>query len=352
MTIHRWFRSGLWLLGLGVLISGLTWFGMSSRKSAADTVLDNPSASEPVLACFGHVDVKHGVTSLYPTQPGRVAEVMVEEDEIVPAGAVLLRLEDTAVRLRVEEARADLEAARLQLVEARKLPQQHQAKVAQLRASIASVTERLAAARNAGDWKEDLYAKQLLNHAERDIAWAQVKEVEAMLQAEQQRLAELQLHDPVADVRRAAAAVKGREAQLGQAQEALRQCELRAPQAGKVLRILVGPGETLGAMPKQPAILFCPDLPRFIRAEVAQESAYQVKIGDTVIIHDDSSDFRVWQGRVNALSDWFTQRRSILQEPLQYNDVRTLECLITLNPDQPPLRIGQRVRVLIGGKMP
>ena len=35
-------------------------------------------------------------------------------------------------------------------------------------------------------------------------------------------------------------------------------------------------------------------------------------------------------------------------EPLQFNDVRTLECLIALNPGQPPLRIGQRVRVLIG----
>lgn len=83
--------------------------------------------------------------------------------------------------------------------------------------------------------------------------------------------------------------------------------------------------------------------------EVAQESAYRVKIGDVATIHDDSNDSRVWHGHVTTLSDWFTQRRSVLQEPLQFNDVRTLECLMTLNPDQPPLRIGQRVRVLIGG---
>jgi hypothetical protein len=35
---------------------------------------------------------------------------------------------------------------------------------------------------------------------------------------------------------------------------------------------------------------------------------------------------------------------------LQVNDVRTLECLIALDPDQAPLRIGQRVRVLLGKK--
>jgi len=34
-----------------------------------------------------------------------------------------------------------------------------------------------------------------------------------------------------------------------------------------------------------------------------------------------------------------------LLEPLQFNDVRTLECIIDLDPGQPILRIGQRVRV-------
>ena len=42
-----------------------------------------------------------------------------------------------------------------------------------------------------------------------------------------------------------------------------------------------------------------------------------------------------------------TQRRSILQEPFQYNDVRTLECIITLDPSNQPVRIGQRMRVTI-----
>jgi hypothetical protein len=36
----------------------------------------------------------------------------------------------------------------------------------------------------------------------------------------------------------------------------------------------------------------------------------------------------------------------MVQEPLQFNDVRTVECIITLDPsDKTPLRVGQRVRV-------
>jgi hypothetical protein len=50
---------------------------------------------------------------------------------------------------------------------------------------------------------------------------------------------------------------------------------------------------------------------------------------------------------VIRVSDWYTHRRSILQEPFQLNDVRTLEWLIALDPGQQPLRIGQRVRVTI-----
>jgi hypothetical protein len=38
----------------------------------------------------------------------------------------------------------------------------------------------------------------------------------------------------------------------------------------------------------------------------------------------------------------------MLQEPLQFNDVRTLECIVQLDPGQPALRIGQRVRVTLG----
>ena len=54
-----------------------------------------------------------------------------------------------------------------------------------------------------------------------------------------------------------------------------------------------------------------------------------------------------WRGQVARISDWYTHRRSILQEPLQLNDVRTLECLIALDSGQPPLRIGQRVLVTL-----
>jgi multidrug resistance efflux pump len=242
----------------------------------------------------------------------------------------------------------DLEAARTQLVEARKRPQQHQARVAQLEAGLEALKNRLAAAKHMRDRNERLYNKDLTDRTDLDVAGDQMKEVEALMQAEVEKQAELQLHDPAADVRRAEQEVRAKEARLRQAEESLKECGLRAPSDGKVMRVLVGPGDMLGPVPKQPVLLFCPDGPRFIRAEVEQEVAHRVKVGQSVVIRDDSDDPAVWRGRVTSLSDWYTQRRSVLQEPLQLNDVRTLECLIVVDPDEAPLRIGQRVRVSIG----
>jgi len=279
-----------------------------------------------------------------------VAEVLVEENQPVKTGTVLLRLEDTAARLRVQEAQADLETARVQLVEARKRPQQHQSRLAQMRAGIEAMNNRLAAAQRVRDGKAELYGRELIKKTDLDVSNDQVKEVEALLQAERDKLEELKGLDPASDICRAEEEVKARQARLQQAQEALKECGLRAPTDGTVLRVLVGRGDMLGAVAKQAAILFCPAGPRFIRAEVEQEFASRVRIGQLASIRDDSNEPTVWQGRVISLSDWYTQRRSVLQEPLQMNDVRTLECLISLDPAQAPLRIGQRVRVLIGKK--
>jgi multidrug resistance efflux pump len=334
------------VLAVSMAAAGATFTKVRAEPKPVEPIL---SADEPV-ACFGHVDVKHGVTSLYPTQPGRVAEVRVEENETVKAGAVLLRLDDTVARLRIQEAEADLQATRIQLAVARKLPQQQQVRLAQVQAGIEAVRHRLAAAQHERDRKAELHAKDLLPKVELEVAGDQVKELEALLQAEMEKRAELQLHEPAADIRRAEENVRASEARLHQAQESLKEHSLRAPSDGKVLRVLVGPGEMLGALPKQPVLLFCPEGPRFIRAEVEQEFAHHIQVGQPATLRDESDDPCVWQGRVSLLSDWFTQRRSMLQEPLQRNDVRTLECLIALEPGQPPLRIGQRVRVLIGNK--
>ncbi len=131
------------------------------------------------------------------------------------------------------------------------------------------------------------------------------------------------------------------EARLGEANQALEEQTLRAPCAGTVLRVLVAPGDLIGAPVKGAAIQFAPAGPRIVRAEVDQAFAARVAAGQTAAIEDDVRSGVAWTGRVVRVSDWYTQRRLVSDEALQTKDVRTLECIVAVDSEAAaPLRIG------------
>jgi multidrug resistance efflux pump len=195
--------------------------------------------------------------------------------------------------------------------------------------------------------------KAILSKLLLDKAKALVASLKSQVKLEKKKLEQLKKLDVTDKAKLAALVVQAKEVQVRQARQALKDCDVTAPVDGKVLRVQVNKGEAVSSRPKQPAILFCPAAKeRIIRAEVPQEYAWQVAVNNKVRIEDDTRPETsvFWTGKVIRLSDWYTHRRSILQEPLQFNDVRTLECIVSVQPDpKKPLRIGQRVRVKIQG---
>jgi HlyD family secretion protein len=349
LTGQSFFR--LSVLALMAAVTWATGTGRLLRSSgiaepANDAGIPSSSPSAGSVVCFGYVDVESGVRSLYPLQPGRVEEVFVAENQHVPAGTVLLRLDTRLADGQVRQAKADLDAAQVRVSQAEKLVRQQPIKEAEQRAVIDAVRNRV----KASEWllarKADLRGT-LLSDKDFAAAQAQHEEARAVLRGEEQKLEELKLNDPHESVRLAELDVQARQSRLDLAQVALDECSLKAPVDGTILRLLIGRGDVLSAQPRQPAVLFCPRGPRLIRAEVEQEFAPRVALGQEASIQDDNSAAATWRGKVVRVSDWYTHRRSILWEPLQQNDVRTLECLIKLAPGQPPLRIGQRLRVTL-----
>jgi multidrug resistance efflux pump len=317
--------------------------------------VDPGGENEKLVVCFGYADLEAGVTNLHPSQVGRVMEIPVRENDTVPAGGVLLRLDDNAARYKVEEAKAMLEEARTRLVKAEEAPEQHRLRIAEQKATRNSARYRLASAQHTlagrrtqmkiesfGRKRDDpVTTEEVASTAER------IKEFEEVLNEQEARLKALEAQNPEADVARARAEVSTVSVRLHDAERVLEEHTLRAPKAGKVLRIFATPGELLTSPPKRAAIQFCPDEPRIIRAEIDQAFASRVAVGLPAVAQDDSATGPTWHGRVARVSDWYTQRRQIADEQLQLRDIRTLECLIGLDAGQPPLRIGQRVHVTI-----
>jgi multidrug resistance efflux pump len=296
-----------------------------------------------------YVDVEGGVSFLYPQQPGRVVAVLAREGQDVEKDAPLFRLDDTLARNQLAAARLDLQAAEQRLTQARRLVEQHAKKVEAQKAAVEVARREAEAAhlqaqkvqrnfdRRIGGTKEDVQAAKKL-----------AEKADAGVRAEQAKLAALEAMAPVSAVPLAETDVQAKRNQIEKAEHGVRECTVTAPAKGTVLRSQVSVGEVLGPNPRKEAMVFCPAGPRVVRAEVEQEFARRVKEGLKARIQDDATGDGEWRGTVVRLSDWYTQRRSILPEPLQYNDVRTLECLIRLDSQQ-GLRIGQRVRVTFEG---
>jgi multidrug resistance efflux pump len=292
---------------------------MSLRGApAGDSTPDRPPVR--AVVCFGHFDLENGVRELHPTLPGRVADVLVREGESVPAGAVLLRMDDTLARRRVDEAQAALDAAKAEQAEGRTLPEQHRIRLDQARAAINAAVAQRNMAEEALTRKQELERKNLLtNRSELLIAQEELKAAKEALLIKEAELRALGLRDPQTAVRLLEIKVARAEALLEQAKAALSDYVLTAPKAGTVLRVTVGPGDTLAGPPRQAAIQFCPEGPRVIRAEVEQAFASLISEGQTARVEDDTHAAGQWTGRVQRVSDWFTQKRSTVQEPLQFN---------------------------------
>jgi multidrug resistance efflux pump len=339
-----------------VIAAGIPGWSRADKPTlpAADSYAPaTPARSTGKATCFGFVDVEQGVAPLYPVQPGRVIEVMAKEGARVEAGAPLFRVDDALAKLQLREAKTALAAAETRLSQARSLPAQHKSKVAAQQALIEVARQEVEAAREQRDKVRNFFEKKITG-SEEDVkaAAALVSKGEAGVSARKAELDVLNALDPQLGVTLAEQDVAAKRADVEKAELGVRECTVTAPAKGSVLRLSVTTGEVLGPAPRQPALIFCPDAPRIIRAEVEQEFADHVALGQTAAIQDDATSTGSWTGKVTRLSDWYTHRRSVLLEPLQYNDVRTLECIIELSPGQAPLRIGQRVRVMIGGLEP
>jgi multidrug resistance efflux pump len=341
------------MAGASWLLAPTSWGG--TAKAAKEDSAEREGGKQEIY-CWGHFDIEGGVAGLYPRQVGEVIK-RKPENTLVKKGEVLLQLDDTLAQLKVKEAEAGVHAAEQQVAEANLLGEQYELQKTQQQALIDAIKferkkveeekEKNLQALNPGAAQtktienyykaalDELTEKQKAEEAKRELIDFQIKKVAAIKIAQAE-----------ADLRIKQNLVK-------QATDLLRFYQILAPEDGMVLRTYVREGEMLGSNPKSQAIDFLPTgpgHPMIVRAEVLQEWGRYVKVGQAVEIVDDTYNGPKWDGEVMKLSKWYAMTRSAVIEPLRYNDVRTLECLIriTSTKDNPnTMYIGQRVRAKI-----
>jgi multidrug resistance efflux pump len=337
---------GLAALTASVAAAGWAFTGLGAGRSSAGA----PAAEGAGVVCLGQVDVEPGVARLGSEQSGRVVQVLVQDGQEVAAGAALVQLDDWHPRSRLRQAAEAVRREQARREQAQVLVRLREAEQRLQQTALEGADVRLATARRRLAELEGPFRDKVSRGDVKDLKDT-VHTLEVARRAEEEKLQPLalQVEADRQALEQGRAAAAAAEEQLRQAQRQVDDCLLKAPFKGQVLRVRARPGELVGPAFPEPLVELCPDRPRVVRAEVSQEFARRVGLGAACRLGDDvDATGPSWRGRVVRLSDWYTQRRSILHEPLQVNDVRTLECLIEVDPGQPPLRIGQRLRVLIG----
>jgi multidrug resistance efflux pump len=342
------------ILGFIVLLGsavGARW--VLDQPASGTTSAAQADSSVMGIVALGFADVENGIVFLQPTQSGTVESVMVKEGDDVSAGDLLLTLDNRVQKANLDMAEADLAAAKSKLKDAEtQLPKKWQAEIDKAQYQVESVGKELAAA----EIKHKIEMKVLedpdrkINKDQRDFVELKLESAQKAFKAQEAALEVLKASNPQGIIDRARDDVKAKQAQRDRAHVAYVECDLYAPVDGSVLRVFAQQGELLSTLPRQggqAAVQLCPNTPRIIRAEVLQEWAGKIQKGQIAFIEDDSRNGVQWKGKVERVSDWFAPRRMILQEPFQFNDIRTLECIVSLDPGSPPIRINQRVRVTI-----
>jgi len=350
-------RLPLRLMALGVvvlmasgIVVGLTINPLSQSQTPPPSGANAQRIDQHAVA-VAYVDVQGGVRSLSPTMSGRVRALPVPEGKEVPEGTVLLQLDDDQPRNELAQAQLALDASQEKLLEALKLEDRRTRQIEGQEAVIQAALAKEEAAQEQSKRAERLFQEKLKGGEEElKTARALVKEAAASVKGERIKLDQVRSMSAVGAIRMAEDDVVSKQRLIEKAQLAIDECQVKAPCRGMILRQIINVGELLGPMSKGPALQFCPSGDRIIRAEVEQEYASRVRKGQKAVVQDESTGAGKWTGTVIGISPWYTQRRDIRIEPMQFNDVRTLEVIIRLDDEgTSPLRINQRVRVKLDG---
>lgn len=217
--------------------------------------------------------------------PGRVSEITVDLGSRVRRGQLVARLDPTDFRLRVDQARAALQQARVRLG----LPPDgaDDRVVAEQTALVRQARAVLDEAKLTRDRFGRLFQQEL-------IAKAQVDAAEASYQVSDGRY-----QDAIEEVRNRQAILVQRRTELALTQQALADTELQAPADGMIRERRASVGEFLAA--GTPIATLVKMHPLRLQLAVPERASADVRVGQQVRVSVDG-DSGVHGGRVVRLS--------------------------------------------------
>ncbi|MFL5346876.1 MAG: HlyD family secretion protein [Hyalangium sp.] len=372
------------ILGVAALVAGGHYLLTYGRESTDDA------------------QVEGRVANVSPRVAGQVAKVLVQDNQLVKAGDVMVELDRKDLDAKLEAAKADVLSAEAQLASAQaqlsltdatvgaNLRQakagvtqassginSSKAALDQARADVASAEARFKLTETDLGRVKQLTSEGALSPAELDMRQAAYDQAHAALEQARARLASTEAgienssggfeaaqgrlvaaQAGPAQVQAAQAAVKLAEARLQQARAALSLAELavsytqvRAPVTGQVSRRTVEPGQMVG--PERPLMAIVPQDDMWVVANFKEDQVGDMRPGQPVDVKVDAFSGHLFKGHVDSLAGASGARFALLPpDNASGNFVKVVQRIPVLvrfdeKPGDLPLKPGMSAEVTV-----
>lgn len=339
MTKLRYLLLALPLAG-GVYL----WSASRTTTAAADPALATRPA---VLVAPGRVEPVRDPVKLAFEAQGRIAELLVDEGDVVKQGQVLARLDDRLARARAAAAEAQLAQAKARLLQARRGPRREDVAAARAEADAAA---EAAAHRGAEQARSTQLGKAgAVADAIVDADAAAARVARAQATAASARYESLARGTRAEQIDEAAAAVALAQAELDAAAVALDQTVLRAPHDGVILRRSAEVGALVTLMQPQPIVTIA-DLSQLeVRAEIDEADVAAIRPGLAAYATADAFGEQRFPVRITRVTRELGRKTARDDDPRARVDTRVLEVIARF--DGAPgaaLPVGLRMSVHVG----
>jgi HlyD family secretion protein len=222
---------------------------------------------------------------------GQIKELFADFNSEVKKGQVIARIDSDSFLLKVNQAMADLDAARATVLTQR-------ANVSALQAEVSRAKVNFSDAERELRRNKELFEKNFVSASALDKAKAAYDAAR-----EQVNTAQAQLAAGHAQVTNVEALVKQREAQLAQAKVDLERTTIRAPVDGIVVKKSVEPGQTVAASLQAPELFVIAQDLREMQVDTSIDEAEigRVREGQPATFTVDSFPGRAFRGTVGQV---------------------------------------------------
>jgi membrane fusion protein (multidrug efflux system) len=250
------------------------------------------------------------VTVISPRVPGQVARLVIQDNQEVKEGDVLVEIDPRDYEASLSQARADWSAANSQLDQAQAQVKVSEAKVVQAQAAITAAEAEVERATNDLQRYEAVESRAVSKSAF-DLAQAQSRTANANLDAarSQAKAADAEVGLSRAGVETATAGVKQAEAKLRQAELNLSYTKIIAPMDARVTARTVQTGNYV--QPGQELLALVPK-EVWVVANFKETQLTHMRPGQPVELDIDSYPNRKFKGHVDSLQAGSGARFSLL----------------------------------------